>query len=219
MHRDQAISSDKLYHSTVRSGLCWCENIQRVTPYESLTSRPVWTNVVRLYSPTLSTTPRGHGGPLERVEKPYKTLNPRTWKPCALGRPANTPSTAMYFAGFTLLALALGLGGLTTAEPVPASNAERLAKGLGPLHPRKLYTPSPVEMAKRARGSGTALCFSPYYISTQCCPVVGTRSNNTEIEQALEAYSGGASVGPNTLVGKDCFQFGRWYQWYVNVGG
>ncbi|KAM5539234.1 hypothetical protein V8D89_007107 [Ganoderma adspersum] len=87
------------------------------------------------------------------------------------------------------------------AAAAPGTNAERMARGLPPLAPRKLYREraTPASPARRSQPSG-----SPSSCSTgpvQCCNQVTTASNPIA---ALILGLLGIVLGPDVSVGITC---------------
>ncbi|OBZ72136.1 Hydrophobin-1 [Grifola frondosa] len=100
------------------------------------------------------------------------------------------------------LTVALAALALTAASVESASlgtNAERFARGLPPLPPRRRYDPTAVSPAKRASPSG-----SPGQCNTgpiQCCNTVTTADNPLA---ALLLDLLGIVLGPDVVVGLTC---------------
>ncbi|OSC97740.1 hypothetical protein PYCCODRAFT_1471647 [Trametes coccinea BRFM310] len=80
------------------------------------------------------------------------------------------------------------------------ANAERMARGLPPRAPSKLYAPTRPSAAKRAKPSQKPP--PPPTCHQECCELVGTPEDNREI--AIIAELLGVHLPPNQLAGALC---------------
>ncbi|KAI0671940.1 fungal hydrophobin-domain-containing protein [Trametes maxima] len=100
---------------------------------------------------------------------------------------------------YAVAALAATAASVQAAE----TNAQRLARGLSPLPPRRMYSPSSVSEAKRAAPSGTPGQGSGSCNTgpVQCCNSVG-KANDGLIGSILGLL--GIILHPDTDVGLQC---------------
>ncbi|CDO74517.1 hypothetical protein BN946_scf184979.g72 [Trametes cinnabarina] len=80
------------------------------------------------------------------------------------------------------------------------ANAERMARGLPPRAPNKLYSPTRASPARRAKPSQKP---PPSCVHDECCQIVGT----PEDDIGLDIIAGllGVRLPPHKLAGANCF--------------
>ncbi|KAI0663730.1 fungal hydrophobin-domain-containing protein [Cubamyces menziesii] len=91
------------------------------------------------------------------------------------------------------------------------TNAQRLARGLSPLPPRRMYTPSHASEAKRATPSGSPGSGNCNTGPIQCCNQV-SKANDNVISTILGLLD--LVIDPEALVGVQCSPLS-----VVGVGG
>jgi len=109
----------------------------------------------------------------------------------------------------TFLAILSSLSLATAVSAKPGTNAERFARGLPPLPPRRIWEqPSPAYAALKPRASPQTICPGGYSV---CCEDIEPASN--PIVSIILTNEGITGVGPQVPVGLNCIAV------TVDVGG